>query len=79
MFLILKEVFPSAKAYFDDKEKDHIITCIDGRWYDITGESLKDKGEMKLLTEKDHEEWEAVADGQRLEYMLKKYYERCKQ
>lgn len=79
LYLILKEVFPSAKAYFDDKERDHILTCIEGRYYDIQGETLKEIEGISPLTEKDHEEWESVADGQRVEYMLKKYYEKCKQ
>lgn len=34
-YLILKEVFPQAKAFYD---LDHIITEIDGSYYDITGE-----------------------------------------
>ena len=34
-YLILKEVFPDADAYYD---ADHIITKIDGKFYDITGE-----------------------------------------
>lgn len=33
--LILKEVFPEAEPYYD---LDHIITKIDGKFYDITGE-----------------------------------------
>jgi hypothetical protein len=34
-YLILKEVFPTAEPYFD---KDHVITKIDDKFYDITGE-----------------------------------------
>lgn len=34
-YLILKEVFPNAKPYYDE---DHIITEIDNKFYDITGE-----------------------------------------
>lgn len=34
-YLILKEVFPDAEAYYDE---DHVITKIDGKFYDITGE-----------------------------------------
>lgn len=34
-YLILKEVFPQAKAYYD---ADHVITKINGKFYDITGE-----------------------------------------
>ena len=33
--LILKEVFPTAKPWYD---MDHMITEIDGKYYDITGE-----------------------------------------
>lgn len=76
-YLILKEVFPSAKAYFDDKDENHIITYIGGRWYDIQGESLSNKKDYKLLSQKDHEDWESVVDGQRLEYILAKYNEKC--
>jgi hypothetical protein len=34
-YLILKQVFPQAQAYYDDT---HIITKIDDKFYDITGE-----------------------------------------
>lgn len=34
-YLILKQVFPDAQAYYDS---DHVITKIDDRFYDITGE-----------------------------------------
>ena len=34
-YLILKEVFPDAEPYFDE---DHIVTKIEGKFYDITGE-----------------------------------------
>jgi len=34
-YLILKQVFPDAKPHYD---ADHIITEIDGKFYDITGE-----------------------------------------
>jgi hypothetical protein len=34
-YLILKEVFPEAIAYYDG---DHVITRIDDRYYDITGQ-----------------------------------------
>ena len=34
-YLILKQVFPQAQPYYD---ADHIISEIDGRYYDITGE-----------------------------------------
>lgn len=35
LYLILKEVFPEALPYYDG---DHVITKIDGKYYDITGE-----------------------------------------
>lgn len=33
-YKILKQVFPKAEAYFNS---DHVITKIDGKYYDITG------------------------------------------
>ena len=33
-YLILKEVFPTAKCYYD---QDHVITKIGNEFYDITG------------------------------------------
>jgi len=41
-YLILKEVFSDAEAYYD---ADHIITKIDNKFYDITGEV---KGDLTL-------------------------------
>lgn len=37
-YLILKQVFPNAVPYYDE---DHIITKIDDKFYDITGEIRK--------------------------------------
>jgi hypothetical protein len=37
-FLILQSRFPSAVPYYDG---DHVITCIDGKFYDITGQVEK--------------------------------------
>ncbi len=34
---ILKAVFPSAEAYYSDPRCDHVVTKIDGHFYDITG------------------------------------------
>jgi len=34
-YLILKQIFPSAEPYFD---LDHVLTKVDGKFYDITGE-----------------------------------------
>jgi len=33
--LILRVIFPDAEPYYD---ADHVLTCIDGKFYDITGE-----------------------------------------
>lgn len=38
-YLILKQVFPDAKPFYD---LNHVITEIDGKYYDITGEVRKD-------------------------------------
>ena len=38
-YLILKEVFPDAEPWFDN---DHVVTKIDGHFYDITGEVRQD-------------------------------------
>lgn len=38
-YLILKKVFPSAEAYYNI---NHVITKIDSKYYDITGEVYKD-------------------------------------
>lgn len=34
-YKILKTIFPNAKAYYNS---DHVITKINGKYYDITGE-----------------------------------------
>lgn len=39
-FKILQAVFPEAEAYYDC---DHVITKIDGQFYDITGRVKKEK------------------------------------
>lgn len=80
LYQILKEIFPSAKAYFDDKNEEHILTKIGDRYYDINGEypfKHTEKSELIPLKEKDHEHWEAVASGQRLEVILAKYKRYC--
>ena len=41
-YLILKEVFPEAECWFDE---DHVVTKIDGKFYDITGEI---RGDLNL-------------------------------
>jgi hypothetical protein len=37
-YLILKFVYPQANAYYNS---DHVITEIDGRYYDIKGDAKK--------------------------------------
>lgn len=44
--LILKEVFPNANPYYD---MDHIITEIDGKFYDITGEVIKNSNLFPMV------------------------------
>lgn len=72
-YLILKHNFPSAIAYFSDKDKDHILTKIGNRFYDITGEYDYETKEATKLKEKDHQIWISKAFGQRVEYILSKY------
>lgn len=40
LFILLKEVYPDAVAYYDG---DHVITKIGDRFWDIRGEVLKDR------------------------------------
>lgn len=42
-FKILKSVYPQAVAYYN---QDHVITEIDGKYYDITGEVEKEGHEI---------------------------------
>lgn len=42
--LILKKVFPNAEPYYD---LDHVITKIDDKYYDITGEVRLDAASTK--------------------------------
>lgn len=44
-YLILKNVFPDAQAWYD---QDHIVTEIDGHFYDITGEVVKNSNLLKF-------------------------------
>lgn len=46
-YLILKNVFPDAKPYYD---QDHIITEIDGKFYDITGEVIKNSNMLDMTS-----------------------------
>jgi hypothetical protein len=50
-YLILKKVFPNAEAYYDI---DHILTKIDNRFYDITGEVKEVRQMYKLETLPDY-------------------------
>lgn len=75
-YQILKAAFPTAKAYMTENVS-HIVTKIDGKFYDIYGEYIRPDGtapqKVKPLTPKQHDVWESNASGQRVEYMLKKY------
>ncbi len=81
LYRILKHVFPEAEAYFQQGDKrDHIITKIENRFYEIKGESFQCKGcpdckAPQKLTKEDHSYWRKVSYGQRLEEMLSKYRE----
>ena len=44
-YLILKEVFPDAEAYYDGS---HVLTKINGKFYDITGEVEPNNGMNKF-------------------------------
>lgn len=44
-YLILKQVFPESKAYYD---ADHIITKIGDKFYDITGEIIMTTGMLEF-------------------------------
>lgn len=46
-FLILKEIYPQAIGYYNN---DHVITNIDGVFYDITGEIKNTENYMKGIT-----------------------------
>jgi hypothetical protein len=43
-YLILKEVFPNAECWYD---QDHVVTKIDDKFYDITGEVSRSTGLVK--------------------------------
>ncbi len=46
-YLILKQMYPQAIPYYN---MDHVITNIDGKYYDITGEVKNISGYYKGLT-----------------------------
>lgn len=82
-YTILKHLFPEAVAYFSDEDHDHILSKINGRYYDIDGEYDTEyhdfkESKAKKLTVRNHEIWSAKASGQRMEYMLAKYNRMCK-
>lgn len=81
-YQILKEVFPSAVAMMSS-DKGHIVTLIDGKLYDINGVLTTNSGlhrdpdeVYKKLTKAEHEWWESVVAGQRVEHMIAKYNRR---
>lgn len=76
-YKILKQLYPKAEAYFDDKEKGHIITKIGNNYYHIDGIYPLEKDEPIKLTQNDHEYWETVGDGQRVEWIMAKYQGKC--
>ena len=45
-YLILKQVYPNAVAYY---ENDHVVTKIDNKYYDITGEVEGDFIQFSLM------------------------------
>lgn len=48
-YLILKNYYKEAQPYYN---QDHVVTLINGRFYDITGE-VTDKNYLPLTEEKD--------------------------
>lgn len=81
LYLLLKHLYANAEAYFDDSDKSHIITKIEGRFYDISGEvdeGSYGKFQPKVLTIREKEIWSAKSSGQRVEYMLSKYHRAVK-
>jgi hypothetical protein len=76
LYQILKQVFPSARPYMT-KSKEHILTKIGGRFYEILGEYVdtdgKVLGEPMPLNEGQMEYWESNVAAQRVEHMTKKY------
>lgn len=76
LYQILRHIFPEAEAYFSDEKYDHILTKIGPRYYEIKGEEhVRAKSPPVKLSKLDHEHWEVVSNGQRLELMLNKYRE----
>ena len=65
-YLILKEMFPEAKAYYT---VDHVITKIDDKYYDITGE-VKDNKNYQLLEGYSQKQRRDISQMLRAEYPL---------
>jgi len=73
LYFILKTVFPKAKAYFNI---EHIITKIDGKYYDITGE-VSSEGYIpieEMYTDK-YKDDESIKAGEMYNPNLKTRYE----
>lgn len=64
-------------AYFDDEQKNHIVTKIDDKFFDICGLVRVDEEEIQILTGEDHIHWETVAQSQRIELISAKYQRHC--
>ena len=75
-FKIMRTVYPDATAYMTENE-EHVLTCLDGRYYDILGEYVNLKGDaprkLVKLNHKQMEYWDTVSAGQRVEHIIKKY------
>lgn len=46
LYLLLKQLFPESQGWYNS---DHVITEIDGKFYDIDGETSKDKSSLTYL------------------------------
>ena len=56
-YLILRRIFPHAIAYYNG---DHVITLINNRMYDITGEIRETKGYIPFCLSHEEEEWKDI-------------------
>lgn len=76
LYRILKTVYPEAEC-FETKDNNHIVTCIDGRFYDIKGEKYWSDGAKKTAIDfqpvRSHAHWENVVIDRRVESMIKIY------
>lgn len=72
-YKILKHQYPKTIAFFADKDEDHILSFIGGKFYDIKGEYYWSVKDIKKLSKRDHELWDSKVSDQRVEYMLAKY------